>query len=84
MKNLCSLLFAGLLLIACGGGGSGKILSQTEIVPIVHQLMMVDELSTELKVKDSTLNVDSLRNRKYDQVFHLNEVDYETFKKSYE
>lgn len=85
MKSFCVALCAGLLLCACGGKHKqGAILSKMEMVPIVYQLMLVDEFSQDMKVRDSTLKVDSLHGKKYDQVFHLNEVDYETFKKSYE
>jgi hypothetical protein len=55
-----------------------------EMVPLVYQLMLVDEISIDYQNRDSTRRLDSVRARKYDQVFDLNNVDYKTFKESYD
>ena len=54
------------------------------MVPLVYQLMLVDEISLDYQNRDSTRRMDSIRSRKYDQVFDLNQVDYKTFKESYD
>ena len=59
-------------------------LSQMEMVPLVYQMMLVDEISLDYQNRDSTRRMDSIRARKYDQVFDLNQVDYKTFKESYD
>jgi hypothetical protein len=73
------------LFAACKNkGGEGSQLIQKRMVPLVYQLMLVDEISLDYKARDSSFRVDSIRGEKYDQVFHLNKTDYTTFKKSYE
>jgi hypothetical protein len=81
----CILMFTLLGLLSCSEEPDGKpALSQMEMVPLVYQLMLVDEISLDYQNRDSTRRVDSIRSRKYDQVFDLNQVDYKTFKESYD
>jgi len=81
----CILMFTLLGLLSCSEEPDGKpALSQMEMVPLVYQLMLVDEISLDYQNRDSTRRMDSIRSRKYDQVFDLNQVDYKTFKESYD
>lgn len=74
-----------LLVLACKNDPSGKPdLSRNEIVPIIYELMLVDELSLQRKGIDSTVKIDSFRSVRYAQVFELNKTNFETFKESYE
>ncbi|KYP14687.1 DUF4296 domain-containing protein [Flavihumibacter sp. CACIAM 22H1] len=84
-KRLIVLGAACLVLLACSDeGGNEAPLTQKKMVPLVYQLMLVDEISLDYKSRDSSFRVDSIRGKKYDQVFALNKVDYKTFKESYE
>lgn len=79
------LMLALLGLLSCSEDKDEKpALSQMDMVPLVYQLMLVDEISLDYQNRDSTRRMDSIRSRKYDQVFDLNKVDYKTFKKSYD
>lgn len=78
-------LFSVVVLLSCSEDtGPKPALSQMEMVPLVYQLMLVDEISVDYQNRDSTRRLDSVRARKYDQVFDLNKVDYKTFKESYD
>lgn len=59
-------------------------LSQKEMVPVVYGLMMVDEYGNHLKIRDSSLGMDSFRQEKYNQVFRMNKTDVKTFNESYQ
>lgn len=79
------LMLALLGLLSCSEDKDEKpALSQMDMVPLVYQLMLVDEISLDYQNRDSTRRMDSIRSRKYDQVFDLNKVDYKTFKESYD
>jgi hypothetical protein len=79
------LMLALLGFLSCSEDKDEKpALSQIEMVPLVYQLMLVDEISLDYQNRDSTRRMDSIRARKYDQVFDLNKVDYKTFKESYD
>jgi hypothetical protein len=85
MRRISFLLLTLLVLVSCSEEPDGKpALSQMEMVPVVYQLMLVDEISLDYQNRDSTRRMDSIRARKYDQVFDLNQVDYKTFKESYD
>ncbi|WP_290791077.1 DUF4296 domain-containing protein [Flavihumibacter sp. UBA7668] len=86
MRKLQCFWYALIVLFAAckNNGGEGNPLSQKKMVPLVYQLMLVDEISLDYKTRDSSFRVDSIRGKKYDQVFHLNKTDYTTFKESYE
>jgi hypothetical protein len=86
MKSIFFLLLVSMvLLLSCSEDtGPKPALSQMEMVPLVYQLMLVDEISIDYQNRDSTRRLDSVRARKYDQVFDLNNVDYKTFKESYD
>ena len=85
MRRISFLLLTLLVLVSCSEEPDGKpALSQMEMVPVVYQLMLVDEISLDYQNRDSTRRMDSIRARKYDQVFDLNMVDYKTFKESYD
>lgn len=78
-------LFSVVVLLSCSEDtGPKPALSQMEMVPLVYQLMLVDEISVDYQNRDSTRRLDSVRARKYDQVFDLNKLDYKTFKESYD
>lgn len=79
------LIFSVLVWAACSGEkGKDEPLSRQEMVPLVYQLMLADEISLDYHNRDSTKKTDSIRFRKYDQIFDLNQVDYHRFKSSYE
>ncbi|MCF1714026.1 DUF4296 domain-containing protein [Flavihumibacter sp. RY-1] len=79
------LMLALLGFLSCSEDKDEKpALSQMDMVPLVYQLMLVDEISLDYQNRDSTRRMDSIRSRKYDQVFDLNKVDYKTFKESYD
>lgn len=86
MKSFFYLVFFSVVvLLSCSEDtGPKPALSQMEMVPLVYQLMLVDEISVDYQNRDSTRRLDSVRARKYDQVFDLNKVDYKTFKESYD
>ena len=86
MKSIFFLLLVSVVvLLSCSEDtGPKPALSQMEMVPLVYQLMLVDEISIDYQNRDSTRKLDSVRARKYDQVFDLNKVDYKTFKESYD
>ena len=86
MKSIFFLLLVSMVvLLSCSEDtGPKPALSQMEMVPLVYQLMLVDEISIDYQNRDSTRRLDSVRARKYDQVFDLNKVDYKTFKESYD
>jgi hypothetical protein len=86
MKSIFFLLLVSMVvLLSCSEDtGPKPALSQMEMVPLVYQLMLVDEISIDYQNRDSTRRLDSVRARKYDQVFDLNNVDYKTFKESYD
>lgn len=86
MKSIFFLLLVSVVvLLSCSEDtGPKPALSQMEMVPLVYQLMLVDEISIDYQNRDSTRRLDSVRARKYDQVFDLNKVDYKTFKESYD
>ena len=79
------LMLALLGFLSCSEDKDEKpALSQMDMVPLVYQLMLVDEISLDYQNRDSTRRMDSIRSRKYDQVFDLNQVDYKTFTESYD
>lgn len=86
MRRFSFLLVVILLgFLSCSEDPEPKpVLSQMEMVPLVYQIMLVDEISRDYQNRDSTRRMDSIRARKYDQVFDLNQVDYKTFKESYD
>lgn len=86
MKSIFFLFLVSMVvLLSCSEDtGPKPALSQMEMVPLVYQLMLVDEISIDYQNRDSTRRLDSVRARKYDQVFDLNNVDYKTFKESYD
>jgi hypothetical protein len=86
MKSFFFLLLVSMVvLLSCSDDtGPKPALSQMEMVPLVYQLMLADEISVDYQNRDSTRRLDSVRARKYDQVFDLNNVDYKTFKESYD
>jgi hypothetical protein len=75
-----------LLLISC----SSNTVISTEIIPkskmetVLWQLMQADEFFTNYIIKDSSKNTTAERTKLYQQVFALNKITKEEFRKSYD
>jgi Domain of unknown function (DUF4296) len=83
MKRGIPVLVCFIALTACKNMGSGPVLSQKQMVPILYELMLGEEYAAQLKGKDSTLGLDSLTAKKYDAVFALQQTNLNAFNSSY-
>jgi hypothetical protein len=77
-------LFTIVFIYSCWSDSKNEaIIGQWEMVPIVYDLITVDEYQNMLKAMDSSV-LDSSRFQGYEQVFKLNNTNQTDFKKSYE
>lgn len=87
MRIVCKwiLVFCILLHAACNSKSKNDkpVLSKTEMVPLVYGLMVTDEYTTQLKMRDTALVLKDIREKKYEQLFRLNKTDRESFASSY-
>lgn len=60
------------------------IISQNKMETVLWQMMQTDEFFTNYVIKDSVKNNTAERTKLYQQVFTLNKITKEDFKKSYE
>ncbi|ULQ52886.1 DUF4296 domain-containing protein [Flavihumibacter fluvii] len=79
----CSFLALGMLACRNMRNKEKPALSQKEMVPIIYELMLSEEYATQLKGRDSTIQVEDLSKEKYDQVFQLHQTSQKEFKESY-
>jgi hypothetical protein len=75
-----------IILAACNSNKKGDhpALTKSEMVPVVYQLMLTDEYTTQMKMRDSNLVLKNIRENKYEQVFRLNKTNRTDFESSYQ
>lgn len=83
MRQLLAFLLTTLLLASCGNKIPGDIISSERMTTIIWQLMESDEYVNIIVAKDSTKKSSTERMKIYQQVFELNKITSDEFKKSY-
>ena len=78
------LIFSIVFVIGCSvGSGNRPPLTQSQMVPVIYELMLSEEYATQHNLKDSSMPVPEFRDEKYDQVFSLHKIDQKAFSTSY-